>query len=101
VDAGAVVVEILSTRLINQRATQTDLDAWVNAVGITVTSVVDPEGLDLQTLNAMGIRESLVIVELPSMTVVHYDPGDQSGTVDPSVVAGLNKLYELLGQQAP
>jgi hypothetical protein len=94
-------VEVLSTNGIVARATQTELDAWVNAVGITVTSVIDAEGFDLQTLNAMGIREALVILELPSMTVVHYDDGDQSGTVAPSVVAGFTKLYELLGQPAP
>jgi hypothetical protein len=87
---------VLSTTAFANNASRDELDAWVNSVELTVTTVMEGEGQDRASLQAFGIREALVIVELPSMTVVHYDPGDQSGTLDPSVVVGLAKLHELL-----
>ena len=95
VDAGAVIVEVLSTNGFFTAATRTDLDAWIQTYEVPVTSVIDAS--PLQTLDLLGIREATVIVELPSMQVVFYNDGDQSGTTTTGASLAMDEVLRLLG----
>jgi hypothetical protein len=97
VDAGGVVVEVLEDgALFGQQATRSDVDAWINTYGLTVTTVIDAPGAYGQTLTALGIREGTVIVEIPSMKVVWYDAGDQSGALTTGASKAIDETLRLL-----
>ena len=85
-------------QLFGQQATQNDLNAWINAYSLTVTSVIEAPGSYMQTLQALGIREGTAIVEIPAMRVVWYDAGDQSGStlVTTGAFKAIDEMLRLL-----
>ena len=99
VDAGGIVVEVLEDGpTFGVAATQSDLVAWITAptTDITVTSLIAAQGAYGQTLAALGIREATAIVEIPSMKVVWYDDGDQSGALTTGAFKGIDETLRLL-----
>jgi hypothetical protein len=97
VDAGGIVVEVLEDGpLFGTAATRSDLDAWINTYSLTVTSLIAAQGAYGQTLAALQIREATAIVEIPSMKVVWYDNGDQSGGVTSGASMAIDETLRLL-----
>ena len=97
VDAGAVVVEILVSKTGNAPA-KVDLDAWVNAYKVPVTSMIDPALQPLASLNALGRRELAFIVDLKTMTIAKKYTGDTTGVGPSSVKMAEPDLHTLLGK---
>ena len=79
-------------------ATRTDLDAWIETYGLTVTSLLDAPGSSGQTLQTLGIREATAIVQLPGMNIVWFDDGDQSGALRTGADTAIDEMLGLLGQ---
>jgi hypothetical protein len=94
VDAGGIVVEVLATGLTGD--VRNDLDAWITTYDLTVTTVGEAPGAAGQTLQALGIREATVVVELPSMRVIWYDDGDQVGISRTAADMAIDEALRLL-----
>jgi hypothetical protein len=97
VDAGGIVVEVLEDGpTFTVAATRSDLDTWITYYGLTVTSLIAAPGAYGQTLAALGLREATAIVEIPSMKVVWYNDGDQSGAVTSAASMAIDETLRLL-----
>jgi hypothetical protein len=94
VDAGGIVVEVLATGATGN--VRNDLDAWITTYDLTVTTMGDAPGAAGQTLQLLGVREATVIVELPTMRVVWYDDGDQSGLLRTAADMAIDEALRLL-----
>jgi hypothetical protein len=77
--------------------TTADLDAWIKVPGLKVTSLMDPPGPARVTLNAFGIRETGVIVDLRTMKIVKKINGDTTGLSASSINELLSAMASLLG----
>jgi hypothetical protein len=97
VTAGAVVVEVLVGKA-GAAPAKADLDAWVNAYNIPVTSMIDPPSQPLASLNATGRRELAFIVDLSTMKIVKKYLGDLTGVNPSSVKVAEPDLHTLLGK---
>jgi hypothetical protein len=98
VDAGGRVVEILSQKTGSTPALRPDLDAWIDSYDLTVTSMIDSAATPLGAVKAVGVRETVVILELPSMKVVYMDHGDTTGKTASSIIAAAAEMHALLGK---
>jgi hypothetical protein len=77
--------------------TRGNLDAWVNTYGLRVTTVIDPPGERVtRTLATYGIRESLFLVDLRTMRIVHRYNGSVAGVGASSVAMATERILELL-----
>lgn len=94
--AGAAVVEVLVSKQYSDPANRTHLDAWVATYDLTVTTVIDAPGHELESLDAIGIRETAVIVELPSMRILWRATGDLFGVGASSVELAATELVSRL-----
>jgi hypothetical protein len=98
IDAGGTIVEILGTKS-GGPVTKADLDAWIKAYSIPVTSVMDtPAGKSTTTLTFFGIRETCVIVDVKTMKIVKKVNGSVAGVGDSSVKQLIPQLLTLLGK---
>lgn len=74
---GAAVVEVLgSTSIQAAPADRAHLDAWITTHELRVTSVIDAKGYELSTLNDFGIRETALVVDLPTMRIEYRSTGN-------------------------
>lgn len=94
-DAGGLVIEVLEARA-GGPVTKNDLDAWINAAHLPVTSVMDPEGTGTPTFSALGQRETSYIVDLRTMVIVRHIPGDVTGLATPGIDKAITEVLGLL-----
>ncbi len=100
VDAGGVIIEILATNTSTgtvQPASKADLDAWVTAYKLPVTSVRDPDNLPKQTINALVQREYCYVVDLKTMKIVNLYMGSIIGVGTSAAQTAMNTVLSLLG----
>jgi|ERR1041385_8763837 hypothetical protein len=97
IDAGAKIVEILSSRL-GATTTKADLDAWITTANLNVTAMIDAPDSPRGALTAAGIRETAWIVEMPSMKIVWMSHGDVTGQRPPTIVEAETQIHTLLGK---
>jgi hypothetical protein len=95
------VVEILETNFANngQIASKANLDAWITTYKLPVTSVRDPDAKPLQTYNALGIRETIFIVDLGTMKIVKVINGSVLGVQPNAVRQAIPMIVTLLAQK--
>jgi hypothetical protein len=96
VDAGGLVVEVLGSTGFFNPATASDLDAWVATYDLNVTSVIDAPGLGMQTINALGVRETAIIIDLSTMRVIWKMNGDLGGIQPSTINAAVTEMLRLL-----
>ena len=79
VTAGGVVVEYLISRsfVLTPPPSKTDLESWIGASKIPVTSVI-PGGGAVSTFD-VNSREATFVIDLKTMTNVKKDAGDKTG----------------------
>jgi hypothetical protein len=94
--AGGLVMEVLISHGFFSPATRDYLDAWVKTYDFSMTSVIDAPGHELATLNAMGIRETALVIELSTMHVVFRKTGDLAGIDPPSLDDAFAEMYARL-----
>ena len=99
-DAGGAVVEILGTYAFSPTPpTKAQLDSWITAGNLTVSSFIDAPGNGSQTINLFVVRERAVVVDLSTMKVVWHGDGDQAGgRTNNSIVVGTQQIHTFLGQ---
>jgi hypothetical protein len=107
VDAGGAVVEILGTYAFAPApdapapvaTTKAQLDSWITAGNLTVSTFIDAPGKAGQTINLFRVRERAVVVDLATMKVVWHGDGDQGGgRPNNSIVVGTQQIHTFLGQ---
>jgi hypothetical protein len=96
VDAGGVVVEVLEYDF--TMATKAELDAWVNAYKLPITSVKDPDNNQGETVTLLDHREHVYIIDLSTMKIMQVYTGSLAGIGPPSVDAAMSMMHTLLGQ---
>jgi hypothetical protein len=96
IDAGGQVLEILSQGN-SGVATENDLHAWIEAYDLNVSTMIDAPKDPLGALHAAGIRETVFIVEMPSMKIAYVDHGDTTGKTASSIGVAVTKTVALLG----
>ncbi|MSP59701.1 MAG: hypothetical protein EXR72_05045 [Myxococcales bacterium] len=90
-------MEVLETNGF-QAPAKSNLDAWINAYKVPVTTVKDAAGMPLATFNALGVRESLFLVDLKTMKIVDKINGSVLGMGDSAVKTAIPKMLKLLGK---
>jgi hypothetical protein len=98
VDAGGLVVEVLGSRAFSSPAERADLDAWVASYDFETTALMDADGHALATLNAVGVRDTALVVQLPELRILWRFTGDLSGVTPTSAEAGLDEMHRRLGR---
>lgn len=89
-------MEILASRA-DKATVKTDLDTWVSGNSLVMTSVIDtPAGKATTTLNAFGIRETCVIVDVRTMKIVRKVNGSVFGIGTSSVGQLIPEILKLL-----
>lgn len=96
-DAGGAVLEILSAKS-GAPTVQADLNAWVTTYNLSVSSFIDAAGSPTAALKVATIRETVFIVQMPSMKIVWAVHGDTSGVKPNSVIAAGAEMHKLLGK---
>jgi hypothetical protein len=96
-DAGGAVLEILSAKS-GAATVQADLDAWITSYNLKVSSFIDASDAPTAALKMATIRETVFIVEVPSMKVVWAVHGDTSGVQPNSIIAAGQEMHRLLGK---
>ncbi len=76
---------------------KTDLDAWVNAYKLPVTTVKDPDDMQGTSLTALYRREIVYIVDLKTMKIVDRFDGSIAGIGPSSVQQAIAEMMTLLG----
>lgn len=95
-DQGGVIVEILAATG-GSPPTKADLDNWINANNLSITTVKDPDNLPLQSLNALIRREYCYVVDLSTMSNVQVIVGTTVGGSDTtSAYTGMQLMLQLL-----
>jgi len=95
VDKGGVIVEVLAATAGTQ-PTRANLDAWIGAYSIPVTTVKDVDSAPLATLTALLRREYTYVVDLRTMKILTIYIGSTDGSGTPSVVPAMNELLSRL-----
>jgi hypothetical protein len=96
-DAGGTVIEILESTGLGP-STKADLDAWINAVSLKVTSLKDPDDAGTTvTLDTYGIRETVFLVDLSTMKIVDKYNGSLAGAGTSAVGQAIPTFLMLLG----
>lgn len=87
-DAGGAVIEILGTYgFVNTPTpTKAELDSWITSYNLTCSSFIDAPGYPAQTIDFFQIRETIVVVQVPSMLIKSVIHGSVAG-IGPSSVA--------------
>ncbi len=95
VDKGGVIVEVLATTL-GAQPTRANLDAWIGAYSIPVTTVKDVDTAPLATLTALQRREYAYVVDLKTMKILSIYIGSTDGSGTPSVIPAMNDVLARL-----
>ena len=95
--AGGVVIEVLETKGFVTAPAMPDLQAWINAYNLHVTTVMDPPGTGTPTLSALGVRESCFIIDLSTMQIVQKFNGSVLGLGMSGVGQAVPAILTLLG----
>lgn len=74
-----------------------DLNAWITAYKIPVTTVRDPDNLPGQSIGALVRREYCFIVDLKTMKIVQRNIGSTDGSGISSAKTGMDAMLKLLG----
>jgi hypothetical protein len=100
VDAGGAVVEILGTYSFARTPTPTkaQLDSWITTYNLTCSTFIDAPGHAGQTIDFFTIRETLLIVAIPSMQIKYVLHGDVSGISASSVSQATSVILGYLSQ---
>lgn len=89
-------MEVLASRS-GAPTVKTDLNTWVTGNNLSITSVIDtPAGKATTTLNAFGIRETCVIVDVRTMKIVKKVNGSVLGAGTSSVGQLIPEIIKLL-----
>lgn len=97
VDAGGIIVEILATKA-NAPPSEADLRTWINSNNMIVTALIDATDAPKATLNAFGIRETAVIVDLRTMKIVQKINGSTIGAPPSSIKQLLTEMLTLVSK---
>ena len=89
------MIEILATKAGGAPA-KSDLDAWISAPKLPVTTVMDPPGTGTPTFNVLGPRETAYIINLATMKIQRRILGDTTGTKAPSIDQAVAEILVLL-----
>ena len=65
---------------------------------LNVTAMIDAPATPRLSLTTLGIRETVVIVEIPSMVIVWKKNGDITGITPSSINDATTEILRLLGQ---
>ncbi len=76
---GVLLVEVLETKAL-AAPTVADLNAWITAYGIPVTSVIDSDPSSLASYDTYGRRENTFIVEIATMKILQKITGSTDGS---------------------
>lgn len=95
-DAGGLIIEVLATKVGTTQPSETDLRAWVTKSDVIVHALLDRAGAPNVTLNAFGIRETAVIVDLRTMAIVKKINGSTAGTPPSSIQQLLAEMLVLV-----
>jgi len=98
-DAGGAVVEILETKAFST-VTKADLDSWIQAYNLPVTSMRDPDNMPSGTYDALGIRETVFIVQLSDMKILTVINGSTAGVQPNAVRQAIPMILALLGNKS-
>ncbi|HEX4339563.1 MAG TPA: hypothetical protein VH062_26835 [Polyangiaceae bacterium] len=93
-EEGALVVEVLGSTQFTNPADKKHLDAWIQAYDLRTTTLIDEPGHELSTLDAIGIRETALVVELATMKVVFRMTGDLAGIGPSSLDSAFTYLHD-------
>ena len=65
-------------------ATEVQLDAWIDAEGISFTTAIDPPGVGQGIVNDLSAKENAFLIELQSMKIVGHedDPAKLYSAID-------------------
>jgi hypothetical protein len=96
VDAGGLIIEVLASKVGAAQPSEADLRAWVDKGTLIVHSLIDPPGNANATLNAFGIRETAVIVDLRTMKILKKINGSTAGTPPSSIQQLLTEMLTLV-----
>jgi len=95
---GAAVVEVLGSIYIQAApADRAHLDAWITTYELHVTSVIDAPGHELATLNDFGIRETALVVNLPTMRIEYRS----TGNLAPDGPTSLDDAFDYVHDASP
>src|SRR5262245_26629302 len=97
-DAGGLIVEILAAKG-GAQPSRADLDAWVSAYNLPVTTVKDPDAMALQSLNQLVRREYSYVVDLSTMKILKVYIGSIAGIGTSSAQSAMQALMSLLGNR--
>ena len=75
---------------------KSNLDSWINAYKIPVTSMMDPPGTGTKTFDTWGRRENSFVVDLKTMKILKKVTGSTDGSGDSSVKTAIPFLMTLL-----
>jgi hypothetical protein len=103
VQAGGVLIEVLESSGFVNTASKANLDAWVNKYSLMVTTVKDPDGPNgslpaSPSLAFFGRRDQAYIVDLTTMKIIQFIPGDIGAGTDNSAGVGMAAMHTLLGK---
>lgn len=103
VKAGGVVIEVLETSGFQATASKTNLDSWVNKYSLMVTTVKDPDGPGgmlpaSPSLALFGRRDQAYIVDLTTMKITQFFPGNIGSASDNSAGVAMAAMHTLLGK---
>jgi hypothetical protein len=96
-DAGGKVVEILS----DGTTTRATLESWITSYNLNISSFTDSPIGSGAALTAAGIRETVFVIEMPSMKIVYVVHGNTAGIPPSSIVGATNKIFTLLNKGTP
>jgi hypothetical protein len=91
-----LIIEVVAQGTVSSGVTDAELNGWVEAYENIPIIVRDAPGHEGESLSALTIRETLLIVEIPAMQIVYLDRGDVSGATASSAIDGLTELERLL-----
>jgi hypothetical protein len=98
-DAGGAAVEVLETSSFGP-VSKTDLDNWINAYKIPVTTVKDAVDGTTATYDALGIRETVFIVDLSNMKILKVINGSIAGIGTSAVGQAIPMILALLANKS-
>jgi hypothetical protein len=78
--------------------TTAELKAWVDGHNLNVSSFIDAPDSPAKVIDVFQIRETAIIISVPSMQIVWVDHGDITGTMPSSINAAAKEMHTLLGK---
>jgi hypothetical protein len=96
--AGGIIIEVLMTAGFVSPPTKTDLDMWITKYNLNFTVVADLSTA-LTTNNTLGRRDQAYILDLTTMKILKFEPGNigPAGSAN-SGAQGMADMHMLLGK---